>query len=210
MDRAAQLEREVAAEQARWRLRQVQAQHHELDEREAASVKSKQEEVDQARREAQEQEQLRLKTEQQTKERRWRELEAEVRARHRRQLVQGVKNEVLDGWGGLRALSDSLHGIPREVRAQALKEIERELSELPGDELPRSELVEIAEGVRDRVYRPWLQQREETQRREVSRQELIRQGVEERQAALGGPGRSVRREEGTMAKSQRKVSGFFV
>lgn len=45
--------------------------------------------------------------------------------------------------------------IPAEVKAEALQEIERKLSALPHvDELPRRELVQIAEGIRYRLFRP--------------------------------------------------------
>jgi len=47
--------------------------------------------------------------------------------------------------------------------------IDQELSRLPVDQLPRTELVTIAEGIRDRIYRPviqaQLQAREEEERR---------------------------------------------
>jgi hypothetical protein len=68
----------------------------------------------------------------------------------RRAAIQAVKTEVLDSWWSLRP------PVPAEIKAQALAAIERELSRLPADELPRSELVTIAEGIRDRIYAPVL------------------------------------------------------
>ncbi len=68
-----------------------------------------------------------------------------------RLTIQSVKNEVIDRWWS------SGHTIPGETKAQALVAIEHELSRLPVAQLPRSELVTIAEGVRDRLYKPVLQ-----------------------------------------------------
>jgi len=68
----------------------------------------------------------------------------------RRAAIQAVKTEVLDSWWSLR------HPVPAEIKAQALAAIEQELSRLPAHELPRSELVTIATGIRDRIYAPVL------------------------------------------------------
>jgi hypothetical protein len=73
-----------------------------------------------------------------------------VRQFLRRTAIQVVKREVLDSWWSIR------HPAPAEIKAEALAAIERELSRLPADELPRSELVTIASGIRDRMYAPVL------------------------------------------------------
>src|SRR5437867_5835966 len=85
---------------------------------------------------------------------------AERRARQRRAQIQSVKEETV-GFG------PSQHPtIPAEVRAEALQEIERKLSALPHvDELPRRELVQIAEGIRDRLFRPVLEAQEAARQR---------------------------------------------
>jgi hypothetical protein len=62
----------------------------------------------------------------------------------RRLTIQSVKNHVIGSWWSLN------HPIPAETKAQALVAIEQELSRLPVDQLPGSELVAIAEGIRDR------------------------------------------------------------
>ena len=95
-----------------------------------------------------------------------------------RWTIQSVKEEVLgSGWS-------AGHTIPSETKAQALVAIDQELSRLPVDQLPRAELVTIAEGIRDRIYRPLLQvqqraQEEEERRRHQARQRttLIAAGV---------------------------------
>ncbi len=95
-----------------------------------------------------------------------------------RLTIQSVKKQVIDSWWSLT------HTIPSETKAQALVAIEQELSRLPVDQLPRSELVAIAEGVRDRFYQPVIQaqqraQQEEERKRNQARQRtvLIASGV---------------------------------
>ena len=83
---------------------------------------------------------------------------AEARKQKRRQLVQRVKDRVV---GQCRSLG---YTIPAETKAQALRDIERELSALPVDELPEWELVQLAEGNRDRLYGPVMRAQDEAQR----------------------------------------------
>jgi hypothetical protein len=68
----------------------------------------------------------------------------------RRAAIQSVKNQVIDAWWSPG------HTIPSETKAQALAAIERELSRLPTHDLPQSELVTIAVGIRDGIYGPVL------------------------------------------------------
>ena len=88
----------------------------------------------------------------------------------RRTAIQAVKTEVLDSWWSLS------HPVPAEIKAQALAAIERELSRLPADELPRSELVTIATGIRDRIYAPVLaaQQRAREEEKRQQAHTLLR------------------------------------
>ena len=102
-----------------------------------------------------------------------------------RWTIQSVKEEVLgSGWS-------AGHTIPSETKAQALVAIDQELSRFPIDQLPRAELVTIAEGIRDRIYRPVLQaqqraREEEERRRQQARQRttLISSGVTRANRAL--------------------------
>ncbi len=94
-----------------------------------------------------------------------------------RWMIQSVKDEVL-GKGALPS-----YAIPSETKTQALIAIERELSRLPVDQLPRAELVTVAEGIRDRFYRPVIQaqqrareQAERTQNQARQRTVLIAAG----------------------------------
>src|SRR6266849_3749135 len=95
-----------------------------------------------------------------------------------RWMIQSVKDQVIGSWWSPG------HTIPSETKAQALISIDQELSRLPVDQLPRTELVTIAEGIRDRIYRPVIQaqqqaREEEEQRRQQARQRttLIAAGV---------------------------------
>jgi hypothetical protein len=88
----------------------------------------------------------------------------------RRGVIQSVKDKVIGSWW------QPGHTIPSEVKAQALVAIEQELARLPVvDELPRSELVTIAEGIRDRIYRPVLQARQRAQEAEDRKRDQARQ-----------------------------------
>ncbi len=96
----------------------------------------------------------------------------------RRWAIQSVKDEVINSWWSLD------HTIPSETKAKALVAIEQELSRLPADQLPRSELVAIAQGIRDRIYQPVIQaeqrarQEEERKRNQARlRTTLISSGV---------------------------------
>jgi hypothetical protein len=57
-----------------------------------------------------------------------------------RWMIQSVKDKVIGSWWSPG------HTIPSETKAEALVAIDQELSRLPVDQLPRSELVTIAEG----------------------------------------------------------------
>jgi len=95
---------------------------------------------------------------------------AERRARQRRALIQSVKEDVV-GYG-----SSQHPTISAEVKAEALQEIERKLSALSHiDELPRRELVQIAEGIRDRLFRPVLEAQETARQRAQAEQDEARQ-----------------------------------
>src|SRR5437879_271725 len=97
---------------------------------------------------------------------------AERRARQRRAQIQSVKDETV----GFGSSQHPTMTIPAEVRAEALQEIERKLSALPHvDELPRRELVQIAEGIRDRLFRPVLEAQETARQRARAEQDEARQ-----------------------------------
>jgi hypothetical protein len=84
-------------------------------------------------------------------------------------MIQSVKDQVIGSWWSPG------HTIPSETKAQALVAIEQELSRLPVDQLPRIELVTIAEGIRDRIYRPVVQAQLRTREEEERRRQQARQ-----------------------------------
>ena len=86
-----------------------------------------------------------------------------------RWMIQSVKDQVIGSWW-----SPGLT-IPSETKAQALLAIDQELSRLPVDQLPRTELVTIAEGIRDPIYRPVIQAQERAREEEERRRQQARQ-----------------------------------
>jgi hypothetical protein len=84
-------------------------------------------------------------------------------------MIQSVKDKVIGSWWSPG------HTIPSETKAEALVAIDQELSRLPVDQLPRSELVTIAEGIRDRIYRPVIQAQQRVREEEERRRQQTRQ-----------------------------------
>jgi hypothetical protein len=84
-------------------------------------------------------------------------------------MIQSVKDKVIGSW------CSPGHTIPSETKAQALVAIDQELSRLPVDQLPRTELVTIAEGIRDRIYRPIIQAQQRAREEEERRRQQARQ-----------------------------------
>lgn len=77
----------------------------------------------------------------------------------RRRLLQAAKNKAIDRSWGLTGT------VTAEMRAAARLAIERELRNEPLEEFSSQEVIELAEGVRDRVYASfWSRQKKETQR----------------------------------------------
>jgi len=107
--------------------------------------------------------------------------EAETRARReaaerelkerRRRVIQRVKDRAVGGWWS------GDYAIPPEAKAEALSEIEKELSGLPLEELPESELVTLAEGIRNRIYQPLIQAQDQQRKQRERRAELIELGI---------------------------------
>ena len=149
-DPVRQLERQIAAEELRLKLREVEEAHGEMDRR--VSVKAK-ERAGEAHRqiEAQTTAQRQAEDERRRSEREQQEQERRTAAEHerrtrRREIIQAVKAEVMACW---------VHGA--ELKAEALQEIERALNALAVEDLPHAELVAIARGIRDRFGAQALQ-----------------------------------------------------
>jgi len=174
-DPVQQLQKRLAAERVRLKLREVEQAHKELDAREAA--KRRQERETQTRqREAEraekgEREALRMREESAAHARREAE-EAKERLRaKRREIIQDIKRTVVDEWWGRLNAST-------ELEAQIKQAIEAALVPLPVQELPKAELVQIAEGVRERLYRQAVEAQNAAAALARQREALQRHGQE--------------------------------
>ncbi len=108
--------------------------------------------------------------------------EAEARARReaaereareqRRRIIQRVKQRVI------REQRPLGYTIPAETEARALDAIERDLSRRPVEDLPESELVTIAEGIRDPIYQPVTRAQDRAREAEEEKQTLARRRTE--------------------------------
>lgn len=177
------IQQQLATERLRLKLREIERAHAILDE-EAASKQNHAAELaarreDRALSEKQEQEALRRKEESAARA----NLEAKARQEQiqskRRALIQEVKNEVME-WRGFGLLADS------ELKARILLEIEKALSPLPVQELPKAELIQIAEAARDRLYQGQRDLQKAQHQLAEQRQALIREGIAYVQRELRG------------------------
>jgi hypothetical protein len=106
-----------------------------------------------------------------------------------RWMIQSVKDEVIGKWWSPN------HTIPSETKAQALIAIEQELPRLPVDQLPRSELKTIAEGIRDRYYRPVIQAQQRAREDEERKQNQARERTRLIAAGTAQASRALRQQE---------------
>jgi len=168
------IQRQLTTERLRLKLREIERAHAILDD-ETASRRNHEAEIaarqeNRALSEKQEQEAMRRKEEAATRA----NLEAKARQEQvqskRRALIQEVKSEVMTWWG-LSALADS------ELKTRILLEIEKALSPLPVQELPKAELIQIAEAARDRLYQGHRDLQEAQRRLADQRQALLREGI---------------------------------
>ena len=143
------MQRQLAAENLRLRWREVRQAHADLDAHEEAERRAKAEQQARdakARRYAErEWEATKTSAAFEAESRRRAEEAAQQRKTQRRKLIQEVKGEVVDQWLMIFSLSAA-------QKAQILQAIEAALSPLPVEELPKAELMSIAEAERDRIY----------------------------------------------------------
>jgi len=162
-DPAFHARQEVEAEESRLRLRQIRGAHEELDAKEAERARRTKEEAEAARQREQEQVKARRQAELELQERKRKEQAERERQRRRREIIQKIKDRVIRQWWAFS------YTIPAETQARALKEVEQELAALPVEELPEKELIAIAEGVREKLYRPVMEAQDETKRQQAER-----------------------------------------
>jgi len=185
---------------ARRQAQPIEAEEiQDLDEQEAADQRDaareaererlarRQEEL--ARQREQEREAARLRAQQETEARARREAAEQRAKQQRRNTIQRVKSHVVGGgWS-------AGHPIPSERQAQALAEIEKELSRLPVEELPESELITIAEGIRDRIYQPVIRAQERAREEEDRKQKQARQRADLIASGVAYASQELRREQ---------------
>ncbi len=139
---------ELRAEEARLSLRKIRGEHLRLDEQEAERSRRQREQREAARQQAETEALGRRRAEIEAEDRQRREAaEAELR-RRRREIIQRVKDSVVENY------TDAFVAVPLDVQAEAREKIEAALSKLPVEELPRSELDTIAEGIWSKLTRP--------------------------------------------------------
>lgn len=146
--------RQLQTEEIKLKLRRVQTAHRDLDGQEAERARKAREDTEAVRQRERDRELARARAQ-----------EEAGRKEERRSIIQVAKNKAVRDFWSLK------HNIPSEVQAQALRAIEEELASLPADELPLHEVVEIAKGVRDRVYAPTIAAQDEAARRAAEQKE---------------------------------------
>src|SRR5260370_21878804 len=119
------------------------------------------------------------RAEAEAEERRRREEATDALRQKRRQIIQRVKDQVIGRWVPFG------YTMPPETKARALKDMEHELSGLAVEDLPESELVAIADGMRDKHDGPVMQAQDEAKRlEEQRRREEKRRADETREREL--------------------------
>ena len=105
-----------------------------------------------------------------------REAEKRERQEKRRSVIQDVKRQVVDWWfAGL---------VPSDFKPRVCVAIERELQTLAIEEIPLSELIRLAEGIRDRMHHEEKAKTEQANRLAQQRQRLIQHGISYAQREL--------------------------
>jgi hypothetical protein len=169
-----QLQRRLAAERVRLQLREVEDAHAELDRAAEAKAHERQrlceQEAEQAQARERAKEEARRNQGKSARQAERREAEKRERQEKRRSVIQDVKRQVVDSWFGSFLVSSDFK--PRVCLA-----IERELEPLAIEEIPLSELIRLAEGIRDRMHREEKARTEQAARLAQQRQRLIQHGL---------------------------------
>jgi len=115
-------------------------------------------------------------------------MEAENRNRRKEIILEVIKEVVVHHW---RFRDD----IPQEVKMQATQEIRRELSTLPVEETPFSELREIAEGIRNQICEPEIQAQDAVKQQKAADEEARRRQKENLYGALERMEKEIRKKQ---------------
>jgi hypothetical protein len=169
-----QLQQRLAAERVRLQLREVEDAHAELDRAAEAKANERQrlreQEAEQARAKDRAKEEARRSQGESARQDERREAEKRERQEKRRSIIQDVKRQAVDCWfaGFL---------VPSDFKPRVCLAIEQQLQPLAIEEIPLSELIRIAEGIRDRMHREEKAKTEQASRLTQQRQRLIQHGV---------------------------------
>lgn len=177
-----QLQQRLAAERVRLQLREVEEAHAELDRKSetkaAERERLREQEVERQRAEERARNEARRQVADALRAAERREAEKRDRQEKRRSVIQNVKRQVVDCWfeGFL---------VPSDFKPRVCLAIERELQPLAIEEIPLTELIRLAESVRDRMHRDEKAKTEQATHIVQQRQRLIQHGLAYAQRELG-------------------------
>lgn len=192
--RARQIEPEEAGE-----VDESEGPHQELVDEEREHDRRAQQQAEAARQREQAREVARVRAQQET-ETQGRQEAAERQAKEAgRRTMQQVKDRAIS-WFSLPG-----YQIPADAQAQALAEIEKELSKLPLGELPEWELTTRAEGIRDRIYRPVIQAQDRAREDEERKRKQDQRRTDLIVAGVSYARQELRREEDLDDGTRRRI-----
>jgi len=172
-DPVQKIRQNVAAEKLRLQLREIQSAHSEFDAREEAAKRASADQRSRDLKAFQSQErakeEARAKSHAETQRRQHAAAQRRAHTMQRREIIQDIKNTVVEQWPVRWQISAPLH-------AEMLLAIEAKLLPLSVLELPKAELTQIAEGVRDQILRASLDIQAAAQQREANRLQLQNYG----------------------------------
>src|SRR4030067_2704869 len=127
-------------------------------------------------------------------------VETENRNRRMEIILEVINEVVKQHW---RFRNDS----PQEVKVQATMEIRRELSTLPGEDIPFGELREMAEGIRDQICEPEFRTQDAAKKQKAADEEVRRRQKEKEEdralERMRENSRKARRQETLIASAIR-------
>jgi hypothetical protein len=172
-DPVQKIRQNVAAEKLRLQLREIQSAHSEFDAREEAAKRAvadqKSRDLKTLQSQERAKEEARAKAHAETQRRQHAAAQRRAHSVQRRAIIQDIKNTAIEQWPVRWQISAPLH-------AEMLLAIETKLLPLPVLELPKAELIQIAEGVRDQLLRASLDIQAAAHQREANRLQLQNYG----------------------------------
>lgn len=169
-----QLQRHLSSERIRLQLRELDGANEDLNRQAEAKRdahrRTVEEEAQAARAAVQAEQEARERAADAAARQERREAAERERQAKRRNTIQEVKRRAVDDWyGGFL--------MPSDLKPRIRIAIEKALEPLPVEELPLSELVQLAEGIRDSLYREAKAGVDEATRRTAQRERLIQHGI---------------------------------